>query len=129
MDTVEFEAKMMFYIMLKSLDEIAKVDEEFQEDLEGFEAKIQWKISHFKGYQIFEAGNYSFLIDGEIEDPDVTMKIEDADFAKKFFRGEVDGTSAYVSGDLKIEGNLTTTMTYSSFTDYIRDYLEPILPK
>ena len=43
MEKVEFQAKMMFYIMCKSLEENAKVDEELQEELEDFDGKIQWK--------------------------------------------------------------------------------------
>ncbi len=126
MDKKEFQVKMLFYLMLKSIDEIAKVDEEFQDEMEDFEAKILWKIGNFTGFQIFEDGNYSYMIDKEIEDPDVTMTIRDFDVAKDFFTGELDGTSAYMSGDLQIEGDLQLTMTYSSLAEYIRDYLEPL---
>ncbi len=126
MDKKEFQVKMLFYLMLKSIDEIAKVDEEFQDEMEDFEAKILWKIGNFTGFQIFEDGNYSYMIDEEIEDPDVTMTIRDFDVAKDFFTGELDGTSAYMSGDLQIEGDLQLTMTYSSLAEYIMDYLEPL---
>jgi len=127
MDKKEFQVKMLFYLMLKSLDEIAKVDEELQEEMEDFEAKIQWKIGNFTGYQVFKDGKYSWVIDKEIEDPDVTMTIRDLDVAKDFFTGELDGTSAYMSGDLQIEGNLQLTMTYSSLAEYIIDYLKPLI--
>ncbi len=126
MDKKEFQVKMLFYLMLKSIDEIAKVDEEFQDEMEDFEAKILWKIGNFGGFQIFEDGNYSYMIDEEIEDPDVTMTIRDFDVAKDFFTGELDGTSAYMSGDLQIKGDLQLTMTYSSLAEYIMDYLEPL---
>lgn len=126
MDKVEFQAKMMFYMMCKSLEEIAKVDEELQEEMEDFEGKIQWKIASFKGYQVIEEGKYSFVIDEEIDDADLTMIIEDAEVARGFFSGEVDGTSAYMSGDLKIEGDLQLAMGYGSLAEFIQDYLEPI---
>ena len=129
MDKEEFQVKIMFYIMLKSLDEIAKVDEELQDDLEDFEAKIQWKIGNFTGYQVFKDGKYSGVIDAEIEDPDVTLTIRDLKIAREFFSGELDGTAAYMSGDLQIEGNLQLTMTYNSLAEYIRDYLEPLLER
>jgi len=127
MDKKEFQVKMLFYLMLKSIDEIAKVDEELQDEIEDFEAKILWKIGNFTGYQIFEDGKYSYMIDEEIEDPDVTMTIRDLDVAKDFFTGELDGTSAYMSGDLQIEGDLQLTMTYSSLAEYIMDYLKPLI--
>ncbi len=127
MDKKEFQVKMLFYLMLKSLDEIVKVDEELQEEMKDFEAKIQWKIGNFTGYQVFKDGKYSWVIDKEIEDPDVTMTIRDLDVAKDFFTGELDGTSAYMSGVLQIEGNLLLTMTYNSLAEYIMDYLKPLI--
>jgi putative sterol carrier protein len=129
MEKKELQVKMMFYIMAKTLEEIAKVDEEFKEDMEDIEGIIQWKIVNIRAYQKFEEGKYSFHMDEEAEDPDVTMILEDIEFAQKFFGGEVDGTSAYMSGDLKIEGDLQLTMTYGSLADYITDYLEPMRPK
>ena len=128
MEKKELQLKMMFYIMVKSLEEIAKVDEEFQEDMEDIEGIIQWKIGNIRAYQKFEEGKYSFVMDAEAEDPEVTMILEDIEFAQKFFNGEVDGTSAYMSGDLKIEGDLQLTMAYGSLADYITDYLEPMRP-
>ena len=128
MEKKELLVKMMFYIMVKSLEEIAKVDEDFREDLEDLEGTIQWKIGNIRAYQVIEDGKYSFVMDAEAEDPDVTMILEDIDFARQFFSGEVDGTSAYMSGDLKIEGDLQMTMSYGSLADYITDYLEPIRP-
>ena len=127
MDKKEFQVKMLFYLMLKSLDEIVKVDEELQEEMEDFKAKIQWKIGNFTGYQVFKDGKYSWVIDKEIEDPDVTMTIRDLDVAKDFFTGELDGTSAYMSGVLQIEGNLLLTMTYNSLAEYIINYLKPLI--
>lgn len=128
MEKNEFQAKMLFYIMLESIEEISKVDEDFQEEMEEVEGKIQWNIGNFKGYQIFENGKYSFKIDGEIEDPDLTMTLHDVDVAKSLFTGEIDGTSAYMSGDLTIEGNLQIAMAYTALSDFILEYMEPINP-
>lgn len=128
MEKAEFQSKMMFFIMCKAIEEIAKVDEELQEEMEDFDGKIQWKIASFKGYQVFEEGKYSFVMDEEVDDPDLTMIIESAETAKGFFSGEVDGTSAYMSGDLKIEGDLQLAMSFGSLAEFITDYLEPIRP-
>jgi len=128
MDKKELNVKMMVYIMVKSLEEISKVDEDFQEDLEDIEGIIQWKVGNIRVYQVYKEGKYSFVMDEEAEEPDVTMILEDLDFARQFFSGEVDGTSAYMSGDLKIEGDLQLTMSMGSLAEYITDYLEPIRP-
>jgi len=128
MDKIEFQTKMMCFIMLKSIEEIAKVDEELQEELEDIDGKIQWKIASFKGYQVIEDGKYSFAMDAEVDDPDVTFIIEKAEFAQSFFSGQADATSAYMSGDLKIEGDLQLAMSFGSVAEFIADYLEPIRP-
>lgn len=128
MEKKELQVKMMFYIMAKSLEEIAKVDEDLKEEFEDLEGIIQWNIGNIRGYLKFEDGNYNFVMDQEAEDPDVKMIIDDIEFAEKFFSGEVDGTSAYMSGDLKIEGDLQLTMSYGSLAEYIAEYLEPIRP-
>jgi len=129
MDKKEFQVKMMFYIMAKGFEEIAKVDEEFQEDLEDIEGIVQWNIGNIRAYLKFDEGKYSFEMDAEADDPDVTMILEDIEFARQFFSGEVDGTSAYMSGDLKIEGNLQLTMTYGSLAEYLGDYLKFLRPE
>lgn len=129
MDKKEFQVKMMFYIMAKGFEEIAKIDEEFQEDLEDIEGIVQWNIGNIRAYLKFEEGKYSFEMDAEADDPDVTMILEDIEFARQFFSGEVDGTSAYMSGDLKIEGNLQLTMTYGSLAEYLGDYLKFLRPE
>ena len=129
MDKKEFQVKMMFYIMAKGFEEIAKVDEEFQEDLEDIEGIVQWNIGNIRAYLKFDEGKYSFEMDAEADDPDVTMILEDIEFARRFFSGEEDGTSAYMSGDLKIEGNLQLTMTYGSLAEYLGDYLKFLRPE
>ena len=129
MDKKEFQVKMMFYIMAKGFEEIAKVDEEFQEDLEDIDGIVQWNIGNIRAYLKFDEGKYSFEMDAEADDPDVTMILEDIEFARQFFSGEVDGTSAYMSGDLKIEGNLQLSMTYGSLAEYLGDYLKFLRPE
>ena len=40
--------------------------------------------------------------------------------------GEVDGTSAYMSGDLKIEGNLQDTMAYGEYLQFAAETLQEL---
>jgi putative sterol carrier protein len=128
MDEKELQVKIMIYIMGKSLEEIAKIDKDFQEDLEDIQGVIQWKVGNIRAYQILKEGKYSFVMDEETEDPELTMILKDLDFAKKFFNGEVDGTSAFMSGDLKIEGDLQLAMSYGTLAEHITEYLEPMRP-
>ena len=128
MEKKELQVKMMVYIMAKSLEEIAKVDKELKEEFEELDGIIQWNIGNIRAYLKFKDGNYSFVMDEEAENPDVKMILEDIELAEKFFRGELDRISAFMSGELKIEGDLQLTMYYGSLIKYIEDYLEPILP-
>lgn len=127
MEKDEFQAKFMFYIMMKGIEEVLAINDEMKEEVEEYEAKIQWYIGeNIKGYQIFEEGKYSYGIDDEIEDPVVVMTIADINNAKLFFTGQVDPTSAYMSGDLSIEGNLAIIMNYSTIAEILQEYLEPL---
>jgi putative sterol carrier protein len=129
-DKQVLEVKVLLFSMLNGLEEISKVDENFREDLEGYEGKIQWKLGeNINAYQVFEGGKYSWKIDAEIEDPDVTLKIPDLKVAKGILLGEIDSTSAYMSGDTIIEGNLQVVMELGSLTEYLLDYLQPLSPK
>ncbi|MCP4764171.1 MAG: SCP2 sterol-binding domain-containing protein [archaeon] len=131
MDKDGLQVKIMHYIMMKSIEEIAKIDEDLEEDIaEMKDGSIQWKIgSEIKGYQEFKDGKYSWKTDSEIENPTVTMILEDVAFSKKFFNSEVDATSAYMAGQLKIEGQMKYSMAYGGIADYIGDYLEPMRKK
>ncbi len=129
MDKKELQVKMMLYMMVKSMDEIQKVDEDFREELEDFDdSTIQWKVGPIRANIVIKDGKFAFKMDDELEDPDVTMIIEDLDFGAKFLSGEVDGTAAYMSGDLQIEGDLQLTMSFGALAEYIADYLAPIRP-
>ena len=126
MNREEFEVKVLLYIMIKSLEEISKVDEEMQEILEDFDAKIQWKLGDLRAYLVFGEGKVTGKLDEEIENPDVTLIMHDLTKAKMLLSGELDGTSAYMSGDLTIEGNLQITMQMTEITELIYDYMELI---
>ena len=47
-------------------------------------------------------------------DPDVTMTLSDADFIQ-MLTGKLDATSAFMSGKLKIKGNIGLTMKLQKF--------------
>ena len=88
MEERELQVRMMFCQMLADVEQYAKADEDYRNDMEGFEARVQWEIGSTKGYQVFEGGKYSFKIDAEIEDPDITLRLNDLDVARKLLSGE-----------------------------------------
>lgn len=129
MEKKELHVRVLFQMMLKSLEEISRVDDDFQDELEDIEATVQWKIENIKGYQSFKNGIVNYKIDEELEKPDLTVILKDLDFAKEFFTGKIDGTTAFMSGDLKVDGNLQHAVTLASLSDYIYEYLEPIIAR
>lgn len=90
--------------------------EALKEELEDMDLIIsQFVISEpdFKywlkaGEGVFDYG------EGETDDPSFTMKATWETFSG-MLSGEIDGTSAYMSGDLVIEGNLQDVMGYGEF--------------
>lgn len=129
MDKKEFQVKMLLYLSCKSIEEIKKVDDALQEDMEDLEAKIQWKIGKtIRGYQVFKDGEYSFTMDDELEDADVTIIIKDVDKAKKIFKNDIDELTAIISKDLEIIGDIQLAMRCHTLFDYFLEYLKPIWP-
>ena len=99
----ELQVKGMLNEMLQEIDKYAKIDEDYQEDMKDFNVKIQWVVGSTKGYQVFNRGKYSFKVDGEIEDPDVTLKLKDLDVAKQLLSGESEDTKGRKKLMLDIE--------------------------
>jgi putative sterol carrier protein len=127
MEKKEFQTRMMLYIMIESFKEIAKVDEDLQEDLEEMDTLIQWKVKNINAYISFKKGKIEGELDIEVENPTVILTIPNYDTAKGLLTGEIDGTSAYMAGDLTIEGNLADAMEFTSMAEILMDYLEPLL--
>ena len=84
----ELQEKGMLNEMLQEVEKYAKIDEDYEEDMKDFNVKIQWEVGSIKGYQVFNRGKYSYKVDGEIEDPDVTLKLKDFSVAKQLLSAE-----------------------------------------
>ena len=120
--------KCMMYNVMNCVEEIAKVDEDLQEEIEDIEGKMQWKLGdNISAYQAFEEGKYSWGIDAEIDDPDVTLTVKDLDLARGVLSGAADSTSAYMSGDVVVDGDLQLVMAFGTVTEFLLDYLQPLL--
>lgn len=56
-------------------------------------------------YQLILSDDKNYAVEGEEETPDCTLKMSSEDFAKMAL-GELNGTKAFMSGRLKIKGNM-----------------------
>jgi len=84
------ELEPKFKKMLQDIEDSLGKDTILQEDLKGFTIDIQWNICGIKGYQKFINGDYSFKLGGELNDPDITLEIYDADTALKLLNDEIE---------------------------------------
>jgi len=96
-------------LMKQASAEIDSLKEEL-EDMDQIVSQFVISDPNFKywlkaGKGIFEFG------EGETDDPSFTMKTTWKTLSG-MLSGEVDGTAAYMSGDLQIEGNLQDVMGY-----------------
>jgi putative sterol carrier protein len=129
MDVKEvLQTKVMVYIMAKGLEELAKVDEEFQEEIEDFEAVLQWKIGDAVSmYLDIADGKVTGHLDAEHDEPTVTFVVDDYAKGREILSGEVDGTSAYMSGDLKMEGDMQSGMRMGQLGEFLQEALGDLL--
>ncbi|MHA1669107.1 MAG: DUF362 domain-containing protein [Promethearchaeota archaeon] len=80
-----------FNKMMKESGMLAKISPIFQKDIKDFDGivKLQWKIcKKYLGYQIFEKDNYTYKIGEKLEDPDISLVINDRELAIRFLNGE-----------------------------------------
>jgi len=104
----------------------AEVDD-LQEDLEDIDLFVGQMIISDKDFKwwvkmgegVFEYGK------GEGEDTSFTMNA-DWETMRGMMSGEIDGTSAYMSGDLQIEGNLQDTIAYGDYLSFVAEILEDL---
>lgn len=123
------QTKVMLYIMGKGLEELSKIDEEFQEEIEDFEAILQWNVGDaIQMYLEFADGKVIAHLDEGADDPTVTFTVEDYAKAREILSGQTDGTSAYMSGDLKMEGDMQAGMRMGQLGEFLQEALGDLLP-
>ena len=72
-------------LMKKMLTESVDVTNElYQKNLEGQVLKVNWDVNGNTAYQIFEETSYSHEFGKHVEDADLTLVIENPDYAKRF---------------------------------------------
>ncbi|MFW9866540.1 MAG: SCP2 sterol-binding domain-containing protein [Candidatus Thorarchaeota archaeon] len=99
--------------MYEFLKQLAQENEEFKEELEDMDTIIVQIVVTDIDYTFWTKFGEGVVDYGEgaSDEATCTMKATQATFAG-ITSGEVDGTSAYMSGDLVIEGNLQDAIAY-----------------
>lgn len=99
--------------LMELMKQVSVEDEDLKEELEDMDTIIGQMVITDKDFKYwFKSGEGDFdYAEGENDDPSFTMKANWETMAG-MMSGEVDGTAAYMAGDLVIEGNLQDVMGY-----------------
>jgi putative sterol carrier protein len=122
------QTKVLLYIMGKGLEEISTTNEEFKEEFSDYDATIQWTIADtVKMYMKVEGGKFTAFMDAVVDEPTVAFAVEDYAKAKEILTGAIDGTSAYMSGDLKMVGDMQAGMKMGQVTNFLTETLKELM--
>ncbi|KKM16989.1 hypothetical protein LCGC14_1680260 [marine sediment metagenome] len=99
--------------LMEFLKQISGENEDIKEELEDMDLiTLQFEMTDVDYKYWVKLGESKVdYAEGEVEDADVTMKATVATWVS-LGSGETDSTSAYMSGDLQIEGNLQDAIAY-----------------
>ncbi len=102
--------------------ELANESEDVEYEIEGWDRILNFKLENANNFSlVFEDGEIT--LGNLIENADVTLEL-DAKIAAGVFTGEIDATSAYMSGDLKIKGALPDAVKFRTIVELVREELE-----
>ena len=113
----------IFELMKQASAEVDDLKEEL-EDIDQFVGQMVVEDKGFKWWVKIGDGAFDYG-EGEADDPSFTMTAA-WETMGGLMSGEVDGTSAYMSGDLKIEGNLQDTMAYGEYLAFAAETLQKL---
>ena len=118
------EDALKLYEVIKQL---SAESEDLKEELEDMDLiKVQFVVSDANFKYWVKAGDGSFDYgEGEIDDPNCTMTATTENWSA-MGSGELDATSAYMSGDLAIEGNLQDAIAYGEVLSIAREEMEEL---
>ncbi len=92
------------------------------DDIDEFVGQMVITDKDFKYWLKIGDGKFDYG-EGPVEDPSFTMSAN-WETMGGLMTGDVDGTSAYMSGDLQIEGNLQDTMAYGEFLGLVMETIQ-----
>jgi putative sterol carrier protein len=108
-------------LMYEFVKQVAKENEDIKEELEDVDILVQLIVSDADYHYWVKMGDGKVEYgEGDADDPSVTMTATGATWAG-LGSGEIDSTSAYMSGDLQIDGNLQDAIAYGEILGMAMD--------
>ncbi|MGH2711823.1 MAG: SCP2 sterol-binding domain-containing protein [Actinomycetota bacterium] len=112
----------------KAVTEAVNANDAFKQQAAGKAVKLQYVITTADGevkyYTELKDGQADVSI-GEIDDPEATLS-SDYDTSAALFRNELNATAAYMSGKLKIQGDLMKLMQLQGIVNTIPEATKEI---
>jgi putative sterol carrier protein len=108
---------------LKKMEEVAASSEDVAAELEGWERVIQFQGEGLDPFYITIKDSKLSFSEGTYDNPDLTMEAN-YDTTLGMLTGDIDATSAYMSGDLKVIGALPDAVKFRTVIEIIRDEME-----
>lgn len=114
-------------LLAEALKQLAKENEDIKEEVEDMDTIIvQFEYTDFDYKYWVKVGEGSVDYgEGEADEPSVTMRATGATWAG-LGTGEIDATSAYMSGDLQIDGNLQDAIAYGEINGMVGEILREL---
>ena len=106
--------------------QIAEENDDLKEELEDMDIAIQMNITDAdKKFWLKAGGGTMEFGEGEVENPSFTFSATKEVGSGMLF-GEVDATSAYMAGDITVEGNLQDAMAFQEIIELALEAYEDL---
>lgn len=117
LDKRNFKHKIRGGMTMKAVRELfAEIDQALKDNpshVAGVEAIYQFNLDNDEVYQLVLKEETNYATEGKVEDADCTLVMATDDFIK-MAAGELNGTQAFMSGRLKIKGNMGLALKLQS---------------
>lgn len=108
---------------LDVISQVANASEEIQEEAEDWSLVIQFVIEGATNVSLTITDGHFTFGTGLNDDADVTLFM-DGLTATQLFSGNLDATSAYMAGDLKITGALPDAIKFRTISEIVREEIQ-----
>jgi putative sterol carrier protein len=112
--------------MYEFIKQISKENEDLKEELEDMDIAISMIITDTdkKYWLTVKEGDLDFG-EGDVDNPSFTMS-STLEVGAGILMGEVDATSAYMAGDITVEGNLQDAMAFQEIVELALEAYEDL---
>ncbi|MFX1365063.1 MAG: SCP2 sterol-binding domain-containing protein [Promethearchaeota archaeon] len=113
--------------MYEFVKQISKENDDLKEELEDMDIAIQSILTDIdkKVWLTVKEGNLDYG-EGEVDNPSFTMS-STLEVGAGILMGEVDATSAYMAGDITVEGNLQDAMAFQEIIELALEAYEDLI--